>query len=380
MINQLRADPDDKLKWIGEITAMKYGGVTDNALAPVADVKQFAKYVFVPAARLGYGVTMHHDIGPAHGNLEYGSDIIDAIKVALNDLKTQRDPLQGGVGDNPTPDPKLSVVIPHFGMSPQNSGGAGLSQWWDDTLKDPELADVLSVDASWSFTTKNIMNDIRDSLATISPQIGLALDTCAVAYSAFLAQGTVADKNTDLGRLMDEAAVHKVAADSIVDFYVKAIDFSSKVIEDALADEETARQVQALALVHGNNGNNWIYLFAQYSHRIMFGTDNLASEVKIHGQAELLADALALHPVYALFKQLAKLNPTRYEDVVANIARNTWQRTFQDEDLTARRGAARQFYTEAKPSEGRRAPDNVTQYVESDGDADGRRRVERTPV
>jgi hypothetical protein len=272
------------------------------------------------------------------------------------------------VSDNPAPDPKLRVVIPHFGMSPQNSGGTKLSEFWDKALKDPELRDVLSVDASWSFTTKNVMNDIRDSLATISPRIGLALDTCAVAYSAFLAQGTVADKNTDLGGLMDEAAVHKVAADSIVDFYVKAIDASNKVIEEEISNEETARQVQALGLVHGDDGNNWIYIFAQYSDRVMFGTDNLASEVKIHGQAELLADALALHPVYALFKQLAKQNPTRYEHVVANIARNTWKQTFQDDELTARRSAARRFYTEAKPSEGRRAPDNVTRYVEA---ADG---------
>jgi hypothetical protein len=372
IISAIRLDPEHKLGWIGEVSGLKISGITDNGLDAVAPVEAWAKYVFLPAAQLGFGITMHHDIGEAHGELEHGDRVLNAFLHAKHLIGSEMDILATGDKERAPPDAKLKLIIPHFGMSPQNSGGPNLAKFWSSTFDDKRY-DGLLTDASWAPVTKNIAADIRDSLKSISPQLATAFDTIITSYSFFQKEGGLADKLTDL-KMPDTAALYKVSSDSAAEFYISAIANQQEIVVEEM--KKPAVRNAVIVLIHDERyrGNNWLNLFYKHSDRILFGTDNLASEVKIHGQSELVIDTLALHPLYALFNELSRKDENdqyidqdgeKYAQVVPNVARDNWVQAFNDEELRKRREAAHEYYTKSKPSEGRRAPDNVVRYVQS---------------
>jgi len=342
----------------------------------------------VPAARAGYPLTIHHDFGKDHGDFELGEKLIDAIKRAKRMLEREIDPLEANTSYGETPKAKLRVCVPHFGMSPQNSGGPKLSAFWKKCLEDDELRETLNADLSWSFTTKYITSDIRDQIRTISPLIAGGLDAWANAYSSFQALGGSADKLTDLKDLSDEAAQRKNASDGIADYYARVVSFVDATVKMELNDPAKAQQFLDLTKDHGDAGNNWLYILANHSDRLMFGTDNLASGIKIHGEAEHMLDALALHPVYSIFRALSRetdlgegvekppRNPA-LADVVPNLARNAWDEFFLDAECTERRQAMRLYLNDVKPTDTRRAFGNNVSYIDRiDPDADLPARVQ----
>lgn len=291
--------------------------------------------------------------------------------------------------------PKVQICWAHgAGISRFTAESNDHTQRLLDMFRDPVLRDHLFIDLSWDFVAHDILQNVQDLLINStrdSPpqkavqglqrlvnrgptdadvarneriqdgvtQLTQAMDGLIKSYKAFSTAGGRADLAQDKE---DHAlsALHVVAANRIAQTHLNQIAVFKQTVLDVLQDNPDLRnKLVDLVLHHGNQGNNWLHLLHEHSNKIMFGTDALAVGTKAHGEAAYAINAVMLYPIYHLFEGLADsleaqpaaqpANPgdaavpmlaaNRLRTVVQDVARGTFDRFFNDNEMNARRTA-----------------------------------------
>jgi hypothetical protein len=234
----------------------------------------------------------------------------------------QLDRLNGIVPADLKPTPR--VIWAHAGgQSRFNPDGNDLTLWLDRLLGDKDiqgnklkeneqLEKELMLDLSWDYVAGNIKANIYDQLRR-APRSSVAQRLAPVAdelqnidklYNTFNKNGSWADKAGDIGD-PNLAAVHRVAAEADAEMFHLALENFKETVKPAVADDDVLNYLVERMVTHGDQGNNWLYIFNQYQDRLLWGSDALAVGSKVHGDMQYELNVRDLYPVYELLEQIS---------------------------------------------------------------------------
>jgi hypothetical protein len=370
-------------KSAGELTLIKEVVTKLQQEAPKID-SAATKELFHALAERGLPLVLHCDRGTPHDKNKYADDVIGIISDVVKEVHGENalhrpdelaDKLRDQDGDLP-PDfepRQVKICWAHAaGVSRFTAESPDHTRDLGAILSRPELQGHLFVDLSWDFVGHDILQNTEDLLlkSAQTPQekqgmvrLAQAMDGMIKSYKTFAQVGAQADKAQDLGDFA-LSAVHRLTGSRIAQHHLNQVAEFKHTVADVLSENPAVRD-RLLDLVqnHGDNGNNWLNLLFQHSDKVMFGTDALAIGTKAHGEAAYAINTKVLYPVYHIFQALADnverndiqsqahaaADPeelaeegavpfhTQLRDVVANVARRTYQNFFQDPAMERRR-------------------------------------------
>ncbi|MGF6935026.1 hypothetical protein OKW41_004188 [Paraburkholderia sp. UCT70] len=382
MDSRMRTDPG-AYKAVGEVTWKKEIVSGKNPREPDLDSPATAQ-LLEGAAQRGLPVILHCDRGTPEDKNRYAQQVMNNIRNAVKSLNWQQNDIlrQKGILDAPKIKPRF-IWAHGAGISRFTAESTDHTRSLDSLLSEEDLKDVLSLDLSWDFIGHDIIENVHDSLKrrNLAPELCDGLQNLLRTYKAFAEEGGRADKCDDMGDL-NLASVHRVAAENIRQTYLLAQQDFQHRLGKALDDKATRDAFYELMDNHGNDNNNWLYLFNKHQDRLLFGTDALAIGIKAHGDAAYAMNVRVLNPLYMLCDELGKRaqtdgHPDSYSGISEKITLRNYEQVFDDKDVKARRDSYERYLrTEKKADHStNRVPDPLFMTVSEVRPSQLRRRL-----
>jgi hypothetical protein len=348
-------------KMVGEVTLKK---------EIIKDKNPQRAHIYGPATQKlltessirGLPVILHCDRGVPGDKTKYADEVKTAIKQwAKRTTKFGSDPLALAGMDAPKIKPKI-IWAHGAGISRFTADGNNHTAELDALLDDNDLKDILSVDLSWDFIAKDMLQNVHDQLEreALSQPMRHGLQTLLKAYDTFAEVGGLSDKTADLGD-PNGSSMKRVAANAAAEQYLSALaDFKETIRTEMRTDPNLVGRLDRLMSNHGTNGNNWLYVMCKHHDRLMFGTDALSVGIKAHGDAAYAMNARVLNPIYDIIDAVANAegNSTsgetlaaKYGGVTQDIRHDNYVRFVDDKDLKKRRGAWESYLQTEKPND-----------------------------
>lgn len=359
MKNRMRMNPG-AYKAVGEVTLKKEIITGKNPHNPSINSKD-TQMLFDACAQRGLPLILHCDRGVPGDKNRYANQVIAAIEEWVGRMGWKGNDILAKKGVTNIPPIVPKIVWAHgAGISRFTAEGADHTRSLDALLSKEKLKDVLSLDLSWDFIAHDILENVHDQLtrAGLSEPIRSGIQNLLKLYKTFAEEGGRADKADDLGDL-NLAAVHRQAGENVAHTYFQALaDFKDRV--KAEMDKPAVRDAFVrLATAHGNQGNNWLYLFNAHRDRLLFGTDALAVGIKAHGDAAYAMNTRVLRPMYDIFDMLGE-HDARFKGITEKVATGNYEGVFHHPEVEERRKAyenmiateeVAEHSTNARPSE-----------------------------
>ncbi|MES0864965.1 hypothetical protein ABLN87_21690 [Ruegeria sp. SCPT10] len=308
----------------------------------------------------GLPIILHCDRGTPTNKNKYTSQVVEVLTDWIEEVNGEEgihraDPLFDSVGGPSRHLPRRKAMISW-------AHGAGISRFTPDSrhhtrdlnelLSNEKLKSALFVDLSWDFIAHDILQNTRDLLVKTNVpedmrhgmrELQDGLDAIVKSYQAFSEAGSLSDTAADIG---DEnlSALHRVSSNKIAQLHLTTLAAFKDSLDRLISeDPRFADVLESLMVVHGNNGNNWLNVLNEHSDRLMFGTDALAVGTKAHGEAAYSVNTKTLYPIYHMFLAVGTARGREegapFMQVVDNVARDTFDRFFNDEEMQERREA-----------------------------------------
>ena len=353
---RLRAHPR-VFAGVGEVTLIKEIVSDKNPHRP--DIgSDDTQTLLIEATKRGLPVILHNDRSVPSGKNKYAGQMVAAIREwaeRMTRFGNEQDPLKLRPGVDPATVPAMKprLIWAHAaGMSRFTGESNHHTRDLDELLSDPTLADIVHLDLSWDFVVNDILQNLYDQLTrhNVAPGLRQGLQNVLKLYRSFTVLGGLADKADDLGDV-NLASLYRVGAETITAQYFAALaDFQHRV-RQAFNDPATRAVFTELLAEHGQRGNNWLYIMAKHSDRLMFGTDALAVGIKAHGDAAYAMNARIMYPLFDILDQAAAHHLPDTAGITDKIGRTNYEKIFHDPQITARRHAWEDYLAAEKTAE-----------------------------
>lgn len=352
--NRLRAHPR-VFKAVGEVTLKKEIISAKNPHNPQID-SDATQALFDACANAGLPLILHCDRSDAGKKDLYAQQVFDAIAQWAGRTQWRSSDVMALDGADAPPPMVPKIVWAHgAGISRFTAESNTHTRQLDSLLNDPRLnvngQPVLSLDLSWDFIGHDILENLYDQLTrrNVSPPIREGIQNLLRAYKSFTELGNRSDKSDDLNR-KTLAAFDRVGAEEIAEIYFEALANFKSVVSTEMKKADVRQAFMEMTGEHGEDGNNWLYIFRQHQDRLLFGTDALAVGIKAHGDAAYAMNTQVLTPMYHIFDALGEYDPGS-RDVSRKVATDNYLGVFRDPAVAERREAFEAMLASEAPAE-----------------------------
>lgn len=352
--NRLRAYPG-VFKAVGEVTLKKEIISAKNPHNPQID-SAATQALFDACANAGLPLILHCDRSEPGQKDLYAQQVFDAIKQWAGRTQWRSSDVMALDGAEAPPPMVPKIVWAHgAGISRFTAESNTHTRQLDALLRDPALEvdgkPVLSLDLSWDFIGHDILENLYDQLTrrNVSPPIREGIQNLLRAYKSFTELGGRSDKADDLGR-KTLAAFDRVGGEEIAEVYFQALSNFKSIVATEMKKDDVRQAFMEMAGAHGDDGNNWLYIFREHQDRLLFGTDALAVGIKAHGDAAYAMNTQVLTPMYHIFDELGKYD-RRSVDVSRKVATDNYLGVFRDPAVAERRKAFEAMLASEAPAE-----------------------------